>query len=368
MKLRVVTARELADPGDALWRLTPPVISPERAVSQLHNPFCAADDAVLVLAWEGERTLAYLGLLPDRIRLDGETLKVWWTTTWWADGVGGGGLAGLVVLTEALRHTQGRLLANEVGPEAAPVMRASGLMRPFATRTAWSLRGVADPCHFLTGVWRRHLQVRALCRLLQEPPQWLWQARLGAWCRDRDPPEGLRAEVVATLDTQARAFVETHRHAAALSLRGAESLEWMARFPWCLPDPWAWGDASGYHFAVRSPRYGMLPLVCRRPNGELAAVLLLRLRHRDVRVPCLFAPPGEMDAVARLLVCSLRLLGARTLTTSREDLRESLRRQSAPALSWSHWERVFYAGPALFPALSAGQWSLQDGDGDHAFS
>ena len=60
-------------------------ISMHRALSHVANPRAKPDDLALVLIYEEEEMVAYLGVLPDDLYVDGETHHVGWLSCMWVD-------------------------------------------------------------------------------------------------------------------------------------------------------------------------------------------------------------------------------------------------------------------------------------------
>jgi len=53
-------------------------ISKHRAISHINNPRAGDDDILLLLAYEGDKLVGYLGVLPDFIYIDEKPNKIGW--------------------------------------------------------------------------------------------------------------------------------------------------------------------------------------------------------------------------------------------------------------------------------------------------
>ncbi len=60
-------------------------ITLEKAINQSKNPFAEVDDYALVLAYDGETCVGYLGMMPNHLVHNGVNHKFYWLTTWLID-------------------------------------------------------------------------------------------------------------------------------------------------------------------------------------------------------------------------------------------------------------------------------------------
>ena len=60
-------------------------ITKHRALSYSRNPRADEDDLVLLVAYQHNRVVGYLGILPDKIFVNDTIYKMGWLTSWWVD-------------------------------------------------------------------------------------------------------------------------------------------------------------------------------------------------------------------------------------------------------------------------------------------
>lgn len=89
-------------------------ISKHRALSHIHNPRANEDDVLLILAYEGESLLGYLGVLPDDIyKNTGEKYHAGWLSCIWVSPLARGkGIAKKMVLKAYELYKKHLLITN----------------------------------------------------------------------------------------------------------------------------------------------------------------------------------------------------------------------------------------------------------------
>ena len=224
-------------------------ISRSRARAWARNPHASPTDAGLLVARVEGRCVGYLGLMPGRIRIDGESHPVCWLSTfyvpfeWRESGVG----ALLLMRACALGVT---LVASGSSAEAERIYPKLGFQSPGAVScyTLDLLRGNVPGLPF-----------RAARRLLAETgfaSRWLDGAVElgGALTRSCVLPalqRGLAAPRrihVKTLDGLQDARFErlADERAPVRFLRDAAVIDWMLRHPWVTTE--GLDDEPGYYF------------------------------------------------------------------------------------------------------------------------
>jgi hypothetical protein len=78
-------------------------ITPQRAAAHEKNPYAAPDDVGLLVAYDGDELIGYLGILPGLWRRETELRKVYWLTALYVAPVPARALAGTALLLAARR-------------------------------------------------------------------------------------------------------------------------------------------------------------------------------------------------------------------------------------------------------------------------
>jgi hypothetical protein len=87
MVIKKIPLKDLVDFANHVDKQTPSggvlPISRQRALSQSQNPFASADDIALLVAYDNETCVGYLGVVPGAVSLNGGCQKVFWLSTWY---------------------------------------------------------------------------------------------------------------------------------------------------------------------------------------------------------------------------------------------------------------------------------------------
>ena len=65
------------------WMTNVLPITKHRALSYCQNPRAGSNDPVLLVAYQDNQVIGYLGILPDKIFVNDTVYKLGWLTSWW---------------------------------------------------------------------------------------------------------------------------------------------------------------------------------------------------------------------------------------------------------------------------------------------
>lgn len=283
LRMETVRVRELpAYAAQAAARADPGLlaISPERALSQSRNPAASGDEMGLIAAYQGERCVGYMGLLPATL-WDGEaTRRVFWMSTWLiAPSLRGTG-AGYQILSAALELGYD-LFGTMFTSSAGRVLRAAGFHS-------------FGPLEYLELNFRRAAPwaeaTRALRRVFRKQAAGWGEraARIDSWAalpgkavahrllrrRWHHLPPGTAVERTDPSAAAGAQPVRASAHGPPHFLRGAEDVRWMLRYPWIRTDSSTAG-AAPYHFSHLRRSFEYIPLRWRTDaQGKEASMVL----------------------------------------------------------------------------------------------
>jgi len=84
MEIKTFTVADLkiALVSEDFWQTPTLPITKHRALSYCRNPRADEDDPVLLVAYQDNRVIGYLGILPDKIYVNDVDYKLGWLTSW----------------------------------------------------------------------------------------------------------------------------------------------------------------------------------------------------------------------------------------------------------------------------------------------
>ncbi len=362
MDIRLFTIRELAEAvrDDALWHTGVVPISKHRAASHVHNPRAAADDVVLLAAYDGGDVLAYIGLLPDALHLPGGTHKVGWLSTWWVRPGRQGGVVAARLLMTALGRYERSVGVSNFTPEAARAYEASRQFVPVREQPGVKAALRPPPAGGLLG--RLGPVGKAIHRLRAAAAG----VRLRRW-RGRHPigRRGLEVEYLGAIDAEAERFIAAH-NAGDMSRTDKPRLDWIARWPWMLPSALPDRLDARYYFDSLCYRFVFLNVKV-FAAGEMVAFVMMKIRNSEMTVPYAWCAAGREADVMTIVAHHMVELDVPRFKTFQPGLAGALRRIDLPGLRVEPASRRWLITKRWDGALPD-EAVIHDGDGDNANS
>ena len=136
---------------NALWRSGAIPITKHRAISQINNPRSDEDDVVLLIAYQDDEVVGYIGMLPDRFEIGDALHKIAWATAFWVSSRLRRQGIGTKLVAEALDRWDGSIavFGNEnthrtfmASGNFVPLKTLQGAIGSFGIRTESLLRKV----------------------------------------------------------------------------------------------------------------------------------------------------------------------------------------------------------------------------------
>lgn len=339
-------------------------ISRQRAWSQLRNPRAGASDVLLVLAWAGEEMVGYLGVVPDRLYLNGLTHRAGWMSCIWVDPAQRGqGIAGELV-RQVFQAWEDRIIVTEFTPEAKRLYDKLGSfidVNPPAGRRGYLRFNLA---HLLPARWPGLAPWRPLLALMDDLLNLPNRLRLAFW---RLRP-ALNWEYLGEIDAEAATFIAAHQ-GGELTRRGPAELNWLLKYPWVLTGPVPDGQQARYHFTALARRFEFIALRLRDAHGAMSGLLILSVRDGHLRVPYAYVTGAAQREAMRLIFRHMIDLDLDMLTLHHPELVTVMRHMRTPFWLIRPFRTAYILSQRFADDYAAhGLLRIQDGEGDKAFT
>lgn len=343
-------------------------ISKHRALSHMRNPRARAEDVVLVLVYENEELVAYLGVFADDLQFENTVAHVGWLSCMWVNpNMRGKGLAKRLLQTvfEAWDY---KILVTEFTPAAKGLYDRSGQFIDLARPEG--VRGYLRP-NFATllskkdarwNKWRPWL--RLVDAVLSVPNA----LRLAGFKRRLWDKAQYSMAYLTELDEEAAGLVERLQQGELIQ-RGVAELNWLLRHPWLLQAPFKDRDAERYHFSAVAKQVGFLGIKLYNPTLEPVAFAILSVRDGSAKLPYVYCQPGEEGRLWEVVYDHLLAMGCATCTVFHPAMVAALQSGPHPFFKLRTFKRHYIIGKVLEEDLKeTGAFRLQDGDADAAFT
>ena len=163
MEIKTFTVADLktALVSEDFWLTKTLPITKHRALSYSRNPRADEDDPVLLVAYQDNRVIGYLGILPDKIFVNDAVYKLGWLTSWWVDPSCATAGVGAILLFKALNAYYQYIGVSGVAALAVWQSRLSVI--PGLEKLAWESIGPEfDPYKYNSFTINAAVQVRRL--------------------------------------------------------------------------------------------------------------------------------------------------------------------------------------------------------------
>jgi GNAT superfamily N-acetyltransferase len=339
-------------------------ISKLRARSQLRNPRADAADVLLILAYEQQALVGYAGILPDWISVStGERVKLGWFSCIWVDSTLRGQNIGLGLLQKALELWEGRLLAADYAPETKKLYLKTGSFGDPMVRQGMRIYNRMDLHTILPPKKRIFQQIAPLLRLADT----LLNAALGLRrLLPRRKQSVLHTEPIQSIDQETRDFIARFQD-ASLFERGAAELDWILHHPWVIAGP-PDDDSRRYYFSSVDRSFDFHALKLRNAHNQMVAFLLFSKRNRTLKLPFCVMEASMVTDVAIAIESMIVAWRVNTFTTFDDALAAYFTSHKTVGILKKPIERSYMVTHALRPLLETAGRSMQDGDGDPAFT
>lgn len=343
-------------------------ISKQRAISQQHNPRAQPEDVVLVLVYQKQVLVAYLGVFVDDLHFQTGVEHVGWLSCMWVDPkMRGKGIAKKLLQT-VLEAWEYKILVTEFTPAAKGLYDRSKQFIDLAQPKGW--RGYLRP-NLATLLPKKSVyweKWKPLLRLIDGILSIPNAVRLWAYPTPSIERAGYSFEYLTELDEEAWMFIQTQQKGELIHRDRAE-LDWLLKNPWLLQAPLKDRNAKRYHFSSVASSFYFLAIKVYNAALEVVGVVILSYREGAVKLPYVYCQTGIEEILWQLIDQHLLAVKATTLTIFQPTLVKVLAKRRHPFFRLRPFKRHYIIGVVLQEALDAtGAIRLQDGDADAAFT
>jgi hypothetical protein len=367
MEIKSITVADLkkALSSEDFWLTKTLPITKHRALSYIHNPRADKNDPVLLIAYQANQVVGYLGILPDKMFVDRTVYKFGWLTSWWVDPACAAGGVGAILLFKALNAYHQQLGVSGGSKEARRVLGASQKFP--ASRT---LKGLE--IRFRLNLTQRMLRkppamgiFRAWFKIFDAMMDEIVNLRSYLWKRRSSNFQHLTFEYIGSIDEETGRFIQQH-HQHDLTRKGKVDLSWMMIYPWILSAPMKNSASGRYFFSSLADRFFYLGVKVFEQNNGMVGFFILKVRDDRMSLVYSFFEQQHALSMIAAVVCHTLAMEVSVLSLYDERLVAGFSKLRCPHWSTRAVSRGFYLSKA-FANISLTDYRIHGGDGDLAF-
>lgn len=258
-------------------------ISSIRALSQCDNLYAAANDTLLIVCYDGEKMIGYLGLLPT-IFLGKKA--AWFSCIWTDENYRGKGVAKKLV-ADGIAAYQNQILATEFTAIAKSLYDRTNAFESYAQMEGYRCYYRLNSQQILPKKNRLFVLFLPILKIADRIYNaiFLNTKTTNNW-------------EVSTYTEEVKQFVATFQKTESED-NIANKIQWIIDYPWLYQSE-ATTDSKRYHFSSAVGQFKTI-LAIKREKGKIIAVMLLHIRDGVLKVPYCFMNTMQDDAVSMLL-------------------------------------------------------------------
>jgi hypothetical protein len=330
-------------------------VSPQRALSWIHNPRLQKDDTIMYLGFEEDEMIAYRCILPDRF---GDIRFGWLSGNWVRPDRRRMGMASRL-FEEAYSDWGHQLMYTNYAPESKAVYDKSTRFMLFKERQGMRYYQRSSSASLLGNRRTLYRRSRPLLDLADTVLNLVQDIRIGL---NKEKLGGMKIEEKEKPDLEALDFLEK-KGDTGFSRRSMEDFDWITSWPWIRegrqPDP-------RYFFSAVTGRFRNICIKTYARDSRVNAFLWLVLNGTKMSLPYLSADKDVMPAVSRVLNYYMQSNRVAYLTSYQPLLKDHFHPGSL--LGKRSMTQKYFATRDLARQLPAPESiRFQDGDGDVVF-
>jgi hypothetical protein len=360
----------VADLGLALlsedfWLTKTLPITRQKAWSICHNPRAEKDDPALLVAYQDNQVVGYLGILPDKVFLDNADHKLGWLTGWWVDPNIETKAVGAILLYKALNAYRDRLGVSGGSKAARKALHASQKFIALNPLKGLDIRFRFNATGAILGEFPRMKLFRVGFKFADIMLDEVVNLRRFFWERRTHICRRLAFEYISSIDEETERFIERHNH-HDLTRKGKAALDWIMTYPWIVSAPQKDSASRRYFFSSISARFFYLGVKVFEQNNGMIGFLMLSVRDDRMRVVYSHFENRHAPSIAAAAVYQALAMDVSTLSLYDKPLIESVSGLRCPFWSTKSISRGFFLSKT-FADSSLTDCRLHGGDGDFAF-
>lgn len=340
-------------------------ISFHRAISQVHNPRADEDDILLLIAYENDQLLGYLGVLPDFLfTSSGENKKIGWLSCIWVAENARGKQVANTLIKRVVELWNGNIIGTDYVPQIQKVYDRTELF----TSESYCRIGVrlyikADFKTILPPKRPFFRKIKKLLAVVDAVANVGLHIRLSLLAKTKSK---LIVQYADEIDGEAAEFISKHQIAERFK-RSAQDLNWMLEYPWLLHEDERKQLHAKYYFSSSDPSYKTWVVKLRNPEEHLIGLCVFMKRKAALKLLYVYHE-NCIEKIGELVRLEIYKEGISMFTTFHEELVSYFKEYPRPAFYNKPIEKKFIISKNLGRHFFEGNLVIQDGDGDSGFT
>lgn len=366
MEIEVLTVGQLETElsNKAFWFRNVAPVTRHRARFVINNPRSEKDDAVLFLARMGDEILGYRLVFPDRIYVNGQSIKIGWGSSFWVNDKYRGRGIGKALFRKSSECWNGNIGSLIQSSDAMRVYERDQNFFCFNESTGYQFIIRLNAPYWVKRKLQLPAMVLSLLSLANVIPNLWMNALKDRWRSRTKTLDNYALEYCTEItDDETVDFLRAH-NGHSLSRKEIEDLNAIVRYPTSLIAPL--GDVIGkrYYFSTHADRYEYLYLKVYNEQNEIVAVILMNLEGDGLKLLYYFTKsPLMVQSVFEIFLLHAIKLKTEVITSYDPRFITYMMKNSRFPTLFNRKQRRKSFLPRQFDNFELGKYWIYDGDG-----
>jgi hypothetical protein len=340
-------------------------ITKHRALSQAKNPRLNEEDIILLLAYDDDNLVGYLGVLPDTIYLKtGKTIKTGWLSCLWVSQNARGKGISINLITKSLEIWHNNILSADFISYTKGIYDKTYqfIDKPYSKKGI-RLYIKSDLSTILPPKKAFFSKLKWLLKAIDCFANGILNIRLRFFKVDGSQ---LNFEYINYINDEVNDFIITKQE-KQLFKRNKEDLNWIIKNPWIISGNQKDKVNKKYYFSSTAKSFNFYPIVIRNSSNKLIGFMLFTKRDNSLKLPYLYHD-NCLDSIIKAVNYHIIKWKITTFTTFHTELAQYLMHKENPALLKREITRNYMISAAFKDEIMNYNIEIQDGDGDCSFT
>lgn len=334
-------------------------ISKLRAISQINNPRATDDQILLVAQFDENKTVGYLGILPDEIYIDNQTHIIGWLTCFWVNEEYKSQNVAANLFLRAIRAYNKNIFITNIVPRLEPVYQKTKLFFPTGYKTGYrgyfrfNLAEILPPKKAVFQKIKPLLQLGDTLLNTISDIRFVWNTQ--------KPLSNF--EYIQTIDHISDDFFIKHQKNNWIK-RSKKEINWILQYPWLMQGEDTEKVAKRYYFSCIEKAFETKIVQFKNDNGEIIALIIMNSKNKNLTVPYIFSELNDFHMISSFIFNLMSSERLTMFTSYHSEFNNFLNTIKTPFLFSKEMKKPYFISKK-FEALQT--LKFQDGDGDCAF-
>jgi hypothetical protein len=333
-------------------------ISYHRAVSHFHNPRADDADILLVATFDGNKTVGYLGVLPDYVFLNNDKQKIGWFSCFWVDEEYKSKNVAASLFLRIIKAWNKKIMITNIVPSLIPTYQKTKIFQPTVYKTGlrcyykFNFSELLPPKKAIFG------QIKPLLKI----SDWVLNSLVTpfSYFRKTKVDTNVHFLEISKADEQIGKFLIDKFN---ISNRKKEDLDWALAYPWVIQKEEDSKSKQYYFSSISAVFYYKLFKVLDE-DQSFVGFFLLKIRDGSLTIPYFHVEPSYKTQTIQFIFNWLKNNQIDIITIFLPELVEAFEIAKLPFILQKPIKKAYIFSKDL-PHIS--DLDFQDGDGDCIF-